>query len=140
MAIVAAPKLAPIPKNLGAAADMWWEVRNKRLALQKEVEKLEAEEARIKAHLTENLPKNDATGVAGHLVSVHLAPKVRVTVANWDALYAHIVKNYKKNPGVFGLLQRRVSDTAVKEIWESGGAIDGLKAEPYLSLSYSAIK
>jgi len=46
-------------------------------------------------------------------------------VTNWDEVYGYIVKNFKKNPGVFALLQKRVGEVAVKEIWEAGKEVPG---------------
>lgn len=134
------PEELNIPKQPAAAADLWYEVMQQRLELNRQVKLLEEKEAKIKAHLLAVLPANDATGVAGKLVRVSLVPKQRVNVTDWAQVYAYIAANYKKNSGVFGLLQRRVGEDAVKEIWAAGKTVPGLEAFPYMSLSYSAIK
>ena len=108
--------------------------------LQKEVEKLEADENAVKSYLMDVLPKNDATGISGKLVRVSLVPKTRVSVTDWDAVYAYIAKTYKKDPGVFALLQRRPSEEAVKDLWANGANVPGMEAYPYMSLSHSVVK
>jgi hypothetical protein len=113
------------PKTLGAAADLLHTTRLARLTLQKDVDALQATETALSDHIIANLPKSDATGVAGKLVRVSVVSKTVVTVTDWDAIYAHIIKTQKKDPGVWALLQRRVGDAAVKEAWESGVKIPG---------------
>src|SRR6478609_11377872 len=103
----AKPKALKIPESLAAAADLYYEKREKRLALQREADALEEEEKQIKEHLIANIPKSDATGVAGKLCRVSVVTKERPQVEDWDAFYAHVAKNRAK--GGFALLNRAVN-------------------------------
>lgn len=129
-------KVAPfkIPKKLGEVADLLYATRAKRLAMDKQVEDLKSQESALKQHLIDNLPKSETTGVAGKTARVQVVVKQRVGVDNWDALYAHI-----KKTGSFDLLQRRVSDTAVKDRWENSKQVPGVSATPVVDVSITKV-
>jgi hypothetical protein len=114
-----------LPKTLAAAADELFKVRADRLALQKDVDALQARETELSEHLIGSLPKSDATGVAGKLCRVTVVSKTIVSVTDWPAYYGYIAANAKKNPGIWSLLQKRVGETAVKEMWEAGKTVPG---------------
>lgn len=121
---MATAKKLKIPKSLAACADLYYSTRNERLAIEKSAEGLKAQEAELKDHLINNLPKSDATGVSGKLCRVSVATKTIPQVADWDLFYAHIAKN--KSKGGFALLNRAVNAAAVKEIWEAGKEVPGV--------------
>jgi acetyl-CoA carboxylase alpha subunit len=127
---------AKIPKTLAACADRVYAIKAEKANISKKLEALQEEESILREHLIDNLPKSEATGVAGKVARATVKNKVVPQVKDWDALYGHIVKSYKKNPGVFSLLQRRVGEAAVKEIWDSGKEVPGVSASqvPVLSV------
>lgn len=137
---MATAKTLKIPKQIGAAADMWWELRLKRLEAQRVVDELQKQETALADHLINTLPKSLAEGVTGKLVTVKVVTGTAPQVEDWDKLYAYIQKNATKNPGVWSLVQRRVNDATVKEIWGSGKAVPGVGSRTYVKLSYSQVK
>lgn len=140
---VAAPAAEPkavkpkyvVPKKPADAADRWFEVMQKRLALGKEVAALEAEEKFLKAHLIDVLPANNATGISGKTVTVLVERKERAEIADYDAFVEYIAKNRKK--GTFALLNRAVNAASVKEYWARGEDVPGIAKVDYKTLSYS---
>ena len=110
-----------LPKSLAQCADLLFTTRESRLSLAKQVEALAAQETVIKNHLIDNLPKSEATGVAGKLCRVTIVTKPRPQVEDWDALRAFV-----KKTGNWQLIQKRLSDVAVKEFWEAGKAVPGV--------------
>lgn len=132
----AAPKYK-IPKALAAVADRFYEVRTQRYAADKVAEALKAEEYALREHLINNLPKSEATGVAGRLCRVAVVTKTTYQVADWDEVYAYVVKNHKK--GAFALLQRRLSEPAAREIFEKGGKLAGVVPYSYPELSVNKL-
>lgn len=110
------------PKAMGACADHLYNLRQKRLEMQKEVDKLTAEESALKEHIINTLPKSEASGVAGKVARVSVVTKQIPQVKDWDAFYKHV-----KKTGQFDLLQRRLTDAAVKERWENGKEIPGVE-------------
>lgn len=110
-----------MPKSLAACADLLYQTQQKRYDLNKQVKELEKIESELKTHLIDNLPKSDASGIAGKLARVTIVPKVKPVVEDWDAFYKHV-----KKTGHFDLLQRRLSDPAVNERWDDGKEIPGV--------------
>lgn len=101
-----------LPKSMGACADLYFDARQARLAADKVAAELKAEETRIANHIIDNLSK-DTTGAAGkhHRVQVMRKKKWRVNPEAWDKFHKWVAKNNR-----FDLLQKRVSDDAVKEV------------------------
>lgn len=122
------------PKTMGACADKLYQLREKRLEEQKKVDVIEEEEKALKEHLIQNLPKSEASGVAGKLARVTIVTKIVPQVEDWDKFYAHI-----KKKGEFDLMQRRVSDTAVKERWDAGKQVPGVKTFNALTVSINKV-
>ena len=111
----------PFPKTLGACADKLYKLRQKRLEQQKKVQEIEKEEKALKAHIIETLPKSKASGISGKVARVSVITKKIPQVKDWETFYRHV-----KRTGNFELLQRRVSDAAVKERWEDGKKVPGV--------------
>lgn len=122
-----------IPKTLGACADRLYQIREEQALLNKQVEVLQAEAAAIKEHLIANLPKSDAQGVLGKQARAAITTKQVPSVKDWDAFYKLILKSKD-----FSLLQRRVSDAAVRERWEAGEKVAGV--EPFTVVNVSVTK
>jgi hypothetical protein len=122
------------PKALGACADKLFELRNKRLAEQKKVDEIAAEESALKNHIIENLPKSEASGVAGKLARVTVVTKQVPQVKDWDAFY-----KYVKKTGSFDLMQKRLTDAAIKERWEAGKEVPGVEHFNAVSVSINKI-
>lgn len=109
------------PKQLAACADMLYALREERYALQHQAERIEEKEKLLREHLIEQLPKGDASGISGKTARVFVENVQVARVEDWDALYAHI-----KKTGSFELLQRRPSETAIRERWDAGKAVPGV--------------
>jgi len=114
-------KIYKFPAKIGQCADRLYELREKRLGGQKIVDEVKAEETALKMHIIDTLPKSEASGVAGKIARVSVIIKEIAQVNDWDKLYAHIEKT-----GNFDLLQRRVTDAAVKDRWEDGKEVPGV--------------
>lgn len=122
------------PKALGACADRLFELRNKRLAEQKKVDEIAAEESALKNHIIDNLPKSEASGVAGKLARVTVVTKQVPQVKDWDAFY-----KYVKKTGSFDLMQKRLTDAAIKERWEAGKEVSGVEHFDAVSVSINKV-
>lgn len=122
------------PKSLGACADRLYELRQQRLAVQKEVDKLAAEEAALREHIINTLPKSEASGIAGKLARVTVVTKQVPQVKDWDAFYKFV-----KKTGSFDLLQRRLTDQAIKERWEAGKEVPGVEHFNAVSISLNKV-
>ena len=130
---MAKEKKFKFPKAMGACADKLYEVRQKRLAMQKEIDEVEAEEKALKEHIINNLPKSDS-GAAGKVARVSVVTKDVPQVKDWDAFYKYVSRTKS-----FDLLQRRLSDAAVKERWENKNDIPGVEAFTVVSVSLNKV-
>lgn len=122
------------PKAMGACADKLFELRNKRLEMQKAVDAVAAEETALKNHIIENLPKSEASGVAGKLARVTVITKVVPQVKDWDVFY-----KYVKKTGSFDLMQKRLTDAAIKERWEAGKEVPGVEHFNAITVSINKV-
>lgn len=110
------------PKTIGEAADLLYKTKAKRLAKQKEVEALEAEEVQLKEYIIKTLPKSNASGVAGRVARVTVTTKEVVQVEDWPKFYKYVKAN-----DAWDLLQRRVAPKAVEDRLEADEKIPGVK-------------
>lgn len=122
------------PKTLAACADKFYQLKEQKSAAQKLVDAIDAECKALKEHLINNLPKSEASGVAGKLARVTVVNKKVPQVKDWDKLYAHIKKTNQ-----FEFLQRRLSDSAVNERWDNGKSVPGVESFNVTTLSVNKL-
>lgn len=116
-----------MPKTLAQCADLLYKTQQERYAVQKKVKEMEAIESAIKERIIQELPKSDATGIAGKMARVYVENKTIVKIVDFAAYIADVAAKMKKDPGAMALLQKRVGETAVKEVWESGKTLKGIE-------------
>ena len=112
--------------------DEYADTREQRLALQRQVDKLDEKEKGLKAKLIESLVAASATAIGGQRMIVTLVPKEKPVAKDWKSLYAFIVAN-----DAWDLLQKRLTETAVKARWEEGIVVPGVEKFPVNDLSIS---
>lgn len=122
-------------ETLAALADEYHLTREARLAKEKEVDELSSRETALKKELIDNISKQQATGVAGKLVRISVVTKPKPSVKDWDALWAYVVRRKR-----YDLIQRRVSDTAVKEMWADGKEVPGVEVHNVVDISMNRVK
>lgn len=122
-----------LPETLAECADLLYETREKRLKVQKDADHLEALEKALKAHIIENLPKSQASGIQGKVASVVIKKKIVAALKDDKKFFAYI-----KKTGDFDLMQRRLNDAAVQARWEAKKNVPGV--EPFTTLSVSCTK
>lgn len=120
---------APLPESLGACADLCKEIEAVRLAVQKKVDDMKKRESEIRDHIINNLPKGDR-GAAGQKYSATVVTKQVPRVADWTALWDYIFKTQSTD-----MLQKRISDKVVKEVWDAGETVPGV--EPFNAVEVS---
>lgn len=130
-----------LPKKVtGALADRLKDVRDRRLALQKQVDALESEENAIKEHIIQLLPKSETSGVAGVNARVAVVLKSRPQweevsedgVTGWEKLLKHM-----KKTGDWDLISHALAASAIKERWDNGKTVPGVTEYqyPFVSLT-----
>jgi hypothetical protein len=134
-----------IPESIGRCADLYHDVRDLRLAMAKEVEEVEAFERRVKQHIIDNLSKSEDSGAAGlryraQRVEKEVPRVVAIvdgdedTAAGWQRFWDYVAKTRR-----FDLIQKRLADKAVKEMWEAGEVIPGVERFKSVDVSITKI-
>lgn len=129
------PKEIKIPKSPALCADKLYLTRKERLVIQKDVDALQALETAIKNYFIDNLSKSDATGIAGKVARVQINPSTIPIVEDWGAFGRYI-----KKTGQIGLLQRRLNEEAIKELWADGVEVPGVTKFNLKKVSCTALK
>lgn len=101
---------APLPVAMGRCADLYHDVRELRLMMEKEVEEIKARENEVQEHIIRNLSKSEDTGAAGLRYRAQVVVKPKPTIIEWGVLCSWVRKNDR-----FDVFQKRLSDTAVME-------------------------
>lgn len=107
---------APIPEAMGRCADLYHDVRELRLAVDKQAAAIKARENELAEHMINNLSSSDDTGAAGLRYRVQITKVTKYTLTageGWNALCAYVQQS-----GRFDLLQKRISESAIKDIDE----------------------
>lgn len=151
VAEVKAPRVLPkdfkMPKTLAACADLYYEQRAKRLAIEKTAEEMKNIEGALKDRLIAELPKGEASGIAGKVCRVSVVTKDVPRVEDWGKYYAAIVADYQahvrkkdgQQDGAFSLLQRSIGVAAVRERWENKVQVPGVGKFTVVDLSVSKL-
>lgn len=128
------PKFKFPAKVTGALTDRLWEVNKKRLALQKEVDLLQAEETAIKEHIINTLPKSETSGIAGKFCRVTVVNKSRPQLEDPTKFRAWLVRNK-----AWDCISSALAPAGIKARWESGKEVPGVKEFQYPTVSVNKI-
>jgi hypothetical protein len=112
----------PIPRTVGRVADLYRDIRELRLSMEKEAETVKARESELKEYIINNLSKSDDTGAAGLRYRAQIVMKVVPRAADWPKVHAFI-----QETGRFDLLQKRLGEAAVKDMWDNNETVPGVE-------------
>ena len=128
-------KGGPVPNTIGAAADLYAEVRERRLAMEKQAEAVHDRETEIYNMILVGLSESTDTGASGQRYRVQRVEKDRLQTKDWDAFWAFV-----RQEGAFEMLQRRLGEKAVQEWVETKGSPPpGIEVAKVASLSFNKI-
>jgi hypothetical protein len=119
-AVIAA--LSPVP--IGPTIDKLYDLRERKRELESKVKEIEEEYADLEERLMEKLESEGSDKGAGKQASASITRNVVGNVTDWEKFNAYV-----KKTGFFHLFHRRVSDAAVRELFEQGKKIPG--CEPF---------
>jgi hypothetical protein len=123
------------PKSMGACADKLHELKTKRLAGQKLVDEVEAEEKALKQYIIDNLPKTDS-GASGMYYRVAVVSK---QIPQLDGEHEEDFYKYVSKTKRWDLLQKRLSTTAIQEMLDAGKVVPGIKMFQTTTVSLNKI-
>lgn len=125
---------APLPKDPVALVRVYREANKLRLAMQKEVDAVAKYEREAKAALIATIPKS-GDGIVADDYAVRVTTSVKPTIKDWNALVAAVQQS-----GRFDLLQKRLSDKAVQDMWEAGIEVPGVERFNHVDLSITKLR
>ncbi len=144
--MAAKPKPFVPPKNLATCGDLLYATRQERLVVQKDVELYKERESILKEKLIRELPKGDASGVAGKLARVSISTDKVPSLKDWDKLcrwvLAQSAAHKRKKTGLelepFAVFTRALSNEFIKDHWDKGIEVNGV--EPFTVVKVSVNK
>lgn len=110
--------------TVGSIIDQMQDVRAKKRALAVTEKELNGEYEALQTQLIQLMDAEGVTKSTGRAASASINESTSFNTQDWDALIAYMVKTKQ-----FHLIQRRISDPAVREVFEKKGAVPGM--EPY---------
>lgn len=130
------PKPPPlkIPKQVGAAVDLYYRVRECRRAADKLAAEIKKQETQLANHLIDTIPKSEASGVQGRIARAVINKVSVPQVKDWDALWKYIHKSKAHD-----LLQRRLSAPAVEAREEDGEKVPGIGKFDVIKVSLTKV-
>lgn len=128
-------KKLKIPKSLAAAADLYYETRTRRLDMEKDAEQVRKDEAELREHLINNLPKSQAGGIAGKKARVEISKRNVPKISNEKKFFA-----YAHRKGNEDLVKETMVVSAVQARWDEGKVVPGIEAFTVVGLSLHKLK
>lgn len=121
--------------SLGRCADQYYQIREKRLEINRQIKELQSQETRLKNMLIERLPKSDASGVAGSLARASIRTKAVPVVKDEVAF-----RNYIRRTGRYDLAQKiKPASAAIEELWDEGIDVPGIGRFNLISVSLNKL-
>lgn len=120
--------------TIGAAIDKIWLMRENKKALEAQVKKVEGEIKEVEETIFGLLDAQDTRKGEGKKASVSINETVVTTVEDWEALWPYIAKNK-----YFHLVQKRVSDPGMRELWDMGKKVPGVQPFTKRTLSIRSL-
>ena len=107
--------------TLGSVIDNLWALRETKRAKEAEVKEIELQIADAETSVYEQMDAQGVDKSTGKKASISITSVVTSSIEDWDLFTAFV-----KKTGYFHLLQRRVSEVAARELFESKGKVPGL--------------
>lgn len=128
------PTATKMPKTLGETIDLLYTIRAERLALDKTVAEMKAQETAIRQHIMANFDKARLDGAKGKIAVAAIKHNTVADVDDWDLFFPYISRTKS-----WDLLQKRVSIIALKARWDAGQIIPGVSSHVEEELSLTKV-
>lgn len=128
-------KAAPAPAlTLGAATDKMWALREEKRLLAVEEKRINGELTALETVIFDLMDAQDTRKAEGKKAGISIGEATVGNVEDWDAFWPYIVKNK-----YFHLVQKRVSDPGLRELWEKGKTVPGVQPFTKRTLSVRSL-
>ena len=122
--------------DLSKLTDKLYALRQERLAAQKQVDALEAQEKELRAQLFTNLKDSPTGVVAGSVAKAEIKSSIVPSLTDAEAFLAWTRKSQKRH----SLLKVAVVTDAWRTFVSNGGEVDGVEAFTKEDLSLTKVK
>ena len=123
-----------MPGTLGGCIDSLYMLRTKRLAVQRQVDALKANEHELTTRILQLLADAEMDGAKGKRATCSVTKLITAQVDDWEKLYKYISQE-----GAYDLLQRRVNDAAYRARLDDGIFVPGTQSFPVEKLSLNKV-
>lgn len=120
--------------TIGQATDEMWALREKKRELEASVKEVETKMKELEGVVFDLMDAQDTRRAEGKSASVSINESTVGNVEDWDAVWTYIAKNK-----YFHLVQRRLSDPALRELWELGKVVPGVQPFKKRTLSVRSL-
>lgn len=127
-------KTYKFPKQIGLCADLLYTLKTRRLAENKTVLEIKAEETALKTFIIDTLPKSEATGATGKIARVTIVQKSRPEIVDFEKFVKFCIKSKRLD-----LLGRACAPEGIYELWEAGKEVPGVEEFKYKSISLNKV-
>lgn len=127
------PQVMTMSDSLGKLADDFFMLREKKRAIEEQLEMVEQEMRIAEMELLSQLDAQQVTKVTGKLATVSISESVKPSVEDWSEF-----ENYIHDNRYYHLLERRPSVLGCREIFEKVGRIPGVV--PYVQRKVRMLK
>lgn len=123
------------PKTVGAIIDEMWAFREEKRQLEAQVKKVESKIKDVETELADRMKAEGLKKATGTKATAAFGePTVSANVTDWDLLWPYIAKNK-----YFHMVQRRINDTAYRELLDLGKKVPGVEAFTKQRLNLSSL-
>lgn len=121
-----------ISSKLPDLINSYIQLREKRLAEETVAEAMKAEEEVLKKTIISKMREEGITSQGGIYGTVKMGHLVEPVAENWEQVWSYVREN-----NAFHLLHKRLTNTAVKELWDAGQTVPGVGKQDVYKLTVS---
>jgi hypothetical protein len=121
------------PKNIGACIDQLYELRQKRLKIEKSAKDIDKLEGALEEHIIANFDKTELDGARGRAAQSTVERTTVGTIKDFDLFWPYA----KKHPEV---MQRRLNNKALRERWDAGKTVPGIEKFTKIKLHTTKVR
>lgn len=125
---------APAKPEFRNIVEEYVATKAQRLQMQKLTDALEVKEKQLKESIIQALRNKDLKPLGEAASKVTLSSKDKPTVSDWPKVYDFIYANH-----AIDLLQKRLTETAVKLRWDDNISIPGVDKFPVYDISVTGV-
>lgn len=122
-------------KELGTMIDQLYQMREQRLAIDKQIAELKSAEAAMKQIIIDTLKADGLEGAKGGVATAAIQYKVKPHVTDWDKVYAFV-----REQDMFALLYKQITPTLWAALREDGVEVPGIEPMALTDLSLTKSK